>query len=290
MSDALQRFHFEGQPIRGAHVCLDATLATMTAPHAYPPQVVRLLAELAAASSLLASTIRNEGTLTLQVRGHGAVSVAMAECRDGAGLRGIARIRDEHAAELTDLPAGDFGALLAGGDLAIPLQRPRGEPWQGIVSVDQGRLEWALEEYFRRSEQLETRLWLAGGPNLARGLLLQRLPLRDAEMHADFDEDAWVRVTTLAAAVGPGELSRLDCRELLMRLFGGERVRLTDHVPQQFRCTCSRERTAGALRIMGEQEVRQILSEDGEVRVECQFCKRAFTWDGGAVGQLFGPG
>ncbi len=286
--DALVRFRFDRSPIRGAHVRLDDTFERTRRDHDYPGPVDRLLGELQTASALLASTIKSAGTLTLQVRGSGALSVAMAECRDGTGLRGIARLRDagDGGASLVE---DDFGALLGRGDLAITLRPPRSRPYQGIVSVDHGRLEWAIEDYFQRSEQLDTRIWLACDPDRgrARGLLLQRLPVRDAEVHADFDSDAWARASRHAAVLKPEALLTLACDALLLDLFGPGTLRTFPPLPLAFHCSCSPDRSAGALAIMGEEEVRAILREDGEVRVECEFCRTAYVYAGADIDRLF---
>ena len=283
MADMLNRFTFDGAPVRGALVTLDSTWSRMLRGHDYPEPVARLLGELVSATALLASTIRNDGTLTLQLRGNGPVSVAMAECRNGEGYRGIARVRDDQpvAGEL------DFGALLGNGDLAITLQPPDAEPYQGIVSIDQGRLEWSIEDYLQRSEQLETRLWLGCADGRARGMLIQRLPISETEVGEDFDVDAWNRLSHLAATIHPRELLELGPIRLLGRLFHEEQVRIHEAEPQRFFCSCTRERTASALQIMGSEEVESILRDEGEVSVECQFCREEYRWSEHEARALF---
>lgn len=286
--DALVRFHFDAAPLRGAHVCLDETFARTARDHDYPAPVARLLGELQTATALLASTIKSAGTLTLQVRGSGPLSVAMAESLDGTGLRGIARLRGR--IEPGNLAQNDFGALLGDGDLAITLRPPGSEPYQGIVSVDHGRLEWAIEDYFQRSEQLDTRIWLACDPaaGRARGLLLQRLPSQgDAEIRADLDAETWADATRAAAALEPSTLLARPAHALLLGLFGPATVRTFTPVPLTFHCSCSERRSAGALAIMGEEEVRAILREEGEVRVECEFCKAAYVYADADIDRLF---
>ncbi|MDQ2694317.1 MAG: Hsp33 family molecular chaperone HslO, partial [Pseudomonadota bacterium] len=147
------------------------------------------------------------------------------------------------------------------------------EQYQGLVSLAGPTLAAALEDYFHRSEQLPTRLWLAADPRRAAGLLLQRLPGTAA------DPDAWSRIQQLGATVTATELLGLDDRDTLGRLFHQETVRLLAGQALSFRCTCSRQRTAAMLRALGAGEVQQILAGEGRVSVECQFCGMAYDFD-----------
>ena len=48
--------------------------------------------------------------------------------------------------------------------------------------------------------------------------------------------------------------------------------RLPAPQPLRFGCTCSRERTRNALLSLGAAEIRQLLDEDGEATLTCDFC------------------
>jgi molecular chaperone Hsp33 len=142
-----------------------------------------------------------------------------------------------------------------------------------------------LEDYFARSEQLATRLWLAADGERAAGLLLQRLPNRDSD-----DPDAWERATTLADTLKDAELLGLPAEQVLTRLFHEEQVRVYDPEPVAFRCTCSADKVGGMLRGLGVEEVRSVVAEQGEVRVNCEFCGRPYVWDAVEVERLFAAG
>jgi molecular chaperone Hsp33 len=126
-----------------------------------------------------------------------------------------------------------------------------------------------------RSEQLETRLWLAADGKGAAGMLLQKLPEREASR----DEDAWGRATHLADTLKPEELLQLPAGELLHRLYHEEDIRLFDAQPVVFRCSCSRENVAQMLRMLGRAEVDAILAERDEIEVHCEFCNQRYAFD-----------
>jgi molecular chaperone Hsp33 len=141
------------------------------------------------------------------------------------------------------------------------------------VALEGACLANALEAYFAQSEQLPTRLWLTADGDAAAGLLLQRLPGGRA------DSDDWRRVCLLAETVHSAELAQLPVRELLRRLFHEESVRLFDPEPLAFRCSCSRERVGAALQALGRAELQDLLAQDGEVSVDCEFCNRRYRFD-----------
>ena len=150
-----RKFIFEAADIRGEIVHLDSAYRDILAIHQYPGPVARLLGEFLAASVLLSTTIKFEGRLVLQAQGGADLSLLMAECSNELEIRGIARGADTATGE-------DFTALLGGGHLAITIEPADGQRYQGIVSLEGGSLAGCIESYFENSEQLPTRLWLAG--------------------------------------------------------------------------------------------------------------------------------
>ncbi len=269
MSDTLQRFIFEDAPIRGELVQLAATWQAVTERQAYPAPLRKLLGELMAAGALLTATLKFEGALILQLHGSGPVKLIVVECATGHAMRATAKWEGE-------LPeAGDLRTLLGNGRFAINLLPESGQPgYQGVVDLNADSIAAALEHYMATSEQIDTRLWLASNDTHAAGLLLQKLPGHDAA-----DADAWPRAAHLAATVQPQELLTLAPRALLHRLFHEEDLRVFEPHPVFFRCSCSRERVTGMLRMLGVDEVRKILTEREAIEVRCEFCNRRYAFD-----------
>jgi len=268
VSDTLQRFLFEHDPIRGELVQLAATWQAVTERHAYPAPLRRVLGELMAAAALLAATLKFEGTLILQLHGNGPVRLIVVECAAGYAMRATAKWDG-------DVPEGDLRALLGSGRFVINLVADSGrQAYQGVVDLDADSVAAALEHYMATSEQIQTRLWLSCDDTRAAGLLLQKLPER-----ATADADAWPRVAHLAATVRPQELLTLTPQVLLRRLFHEEDLRVFEPRPVCFRCSCSRERVTGMLRMLGRDEVRSVVAERGEVEVHCEFCNRRYAFD-----------
>ena len=294
--DCLHRFVFEGLPIRGHLVHLDAAWRALIEHRDYPAAIRDTLGEAVAASLLLAATIKFDGVLSLQLQGDGPVPLMLAQCTSGLGVRGLARIRDGEPAIQA---AAGVAALFGAGNLTVTLENDdRTQRYQGIVPIAGERLAESIQDYFQNSEQLPTRLWLHADEHGASGMLLQRLPdsggtagavTATAGSDALRIEDAWQRVQLLGATLTPTELAGLADTEILHRLFHEDDVRLFDPAPVYFRCRCSRERVIGMLQGLGESETRSVLAERGHVEVSCDFCNRAYRFDAVDVEQLFSP-
>ncbi len=274
--DTLTRFLFEHAEVRGEIVRLDATWRAVLTRHAYPEPVRHLLGEMMAAAALLAATLKFQGALIMQMQGSGPVTLAVVECDSEFHLRATAKWRD-------DLAAGDLPALLGNGKFVITIDPKTGnQSYQGIVALEGTTVAQVLAHYLLQSEQLDTRLWLAADGEQACGLLLQRLPENASE-----DQDAWNRALNLSNTLTPGELLNLPGREVLHRLFHEEDLRLFNPQPVSFRCSCSRERVANMLRLLGLGEVHAILAERGLVEVDCEFCNQRYGFDAVDAEQLF---
>jgi molecular chaperone Hsp33 len=275
MHDVLERFLFEDAPVRGEVVQLDNALKDVLERHPYPAPLARLIGELMAASALLTATIKLEGSLVMQLHGTGTIKLIVVECASDMTMRATARWDG-------DVEDVSLAELLGQGKFVITLDPEEGETYQGIVGFEPGQsVAQIIENYMLRSEQLDTRLWLACDTERAAGLLLQKLPEDGG------DADTWERVQHLAGTVKDQELLVLEAKELLYRLFHEETVRVFDPVTPTFACSCSREKVGGMLRMVGQEEIAGLLAEQGKVEVGCEFCNARYEFDAVDVAQVF---
>ncbi|HET8819316.1 MAG TPA: Hsp33 family molecular chaperone HslO [Xanthomonadaceae bacterium] len=286
--DRLTRFLLEAAGVRGVRVHLDQAWREIASRAEYPREVSLLLGQAAVATALLTAHAKVEGRLSLQLRGdQGPLQLLFAECTAAGTLRGIARLEepgDEGDREVTS-DLRDFGA---GAILAITIENPSPggrDPvrYQGLVPLEAPTLAVALEDYFRQSEQLPTRLLLVADGQRAAGVMLQKLPGDEG------DDDGWTRASALLDTLAPRELLGWPVATLLHRLFHDEDVRLMDQRPLRFACSCSRERVADVLHSLGEDEARAAAAE-GMAEIRCEFCGQRYHFDADAIGALFAAG
>lgn len=269
--DQSQRFLFEHADIRGESAHLSSAYCEILDIHQYSGGVSRLLGEFLAAAVLLSSNLKFEGKLVLQVRSEGQIPLLMVECDHALQVRGIARGAQQATSD-------DFDLLLNNGQLAITIDPTNGQRYQGIVPLEQGSLAHSLDNYFKHSEQLNTRIWLAADGQRANGLLLQQLP-RQIAPDDDERQRQWEHVCALASTVKEAELLALSGEQLLYRLYHEDPLRLFEPTGIGFHCSCSRERTRNALSTLDPAEILELLEDLGSITMECEFCNQAYQFE-----------
>ncbi|MFL9609129.1 Hsp33 family molecular chaperone HslO [Methylobacillus sp. Pita2] len=278
ISDQLHRFLFESTSVRGNIVHLDESFSQALQHHDFPSVLSQALGELMAASVLLAATLKLQGgALVLQVQGKGPLKLLVVECTSDLGIRATAKWSEE-------LGGMSFSEMVSDGHFVITLDpRDGGQAYQGIVPVEGASIAEILQNYMQRSEQIDTRMWLACNGKSAAGMLVQKLP----DQPDNADPDAWNRITMLADTVQDEELLDLAAVSLIKRLFNEEDVRLFKEQAIKFHCSCSRESVGNMLRMLGEEEVADILAEQHTIDINCDFCNAEYHFDQVDAEQLF---
>ena len=289
--DTLQKFMFEGAPVRGELVELSDTWRQVQALREYPPAIKTLLGEMLAAAALLSANLKFNGAIIMQIYGDGPVRLLVVECDGDLRMRATAKF--DAAASLDEL-TGLSGLVNVSGNgrFVITLdpkdKLPGQQAYQGVVPLDGDSIATVIENYMLRSEQLDTRLWLAADGGVSRGLLLQKLPSSggtDAPVHDDLT--TWDRSVMLASTLKNDELLSTDIETLMRRLFWEETIRVFDPQHPSFLCSCTRERVGNMLRMLGRQEVNEALTEAGHLGVDCEFCGKHYEFDRVDCAQLF---
>lgn len=275
--DIRLRFLFDHAPVRGIHVRLDEAWQKILSRKNYPQPIVSVLGELLAGSVLLASNLKFNGKLILQVQGQGCLKMLVAEATSDNTCRATARWQGE----LND--AESLKELLGpNGIFVLTLEPEDGESWQGIVELTGQSISQMLMDYMARSEQLETYLSLACDDTHASGFLLQKLP----EGHGD--ENEWDHLQTLGQTIKREELLNLSGESVLYRLFHADTPRVFEPESIDFMCTCSREKVGDMLKLIGGQEVGEVLLEQGSIEINCDFCHQQYVFDEEDVTDIFG--
>ncbi|QIZ48739.1 Hsp33 family molecular chaperone HslO [Dickeya zeae] len=262
--DQLHRYLFENHAVRGELVTVSDTFQHMLANHDYPVPVKNLLGEMLVATSLLTATLKFSGDITVQLQGDGPLKLAVINGNHQQQMRGVARLQGDIAAD------SSLRDMVGNGYLVITITPTEGERYQGVVGLDGDDVAACLENYFQQSEQLPTRLFIRTGEHdgrqCAAGMLLQVLPAQHGNRE-DFDH-----LTQLTATVKAEELFGLPANDVLYRLYHQENVTLYEPQPVVFKCHCSRERCADALMTLPADEVSDILAQDGQIDMHCDYC------------------
>lgn len=282
-SDCLSKFLLQDRSARVISVQIDEVWQTAQL-HQPPSEPIRhLLGELIAAATLLTANLKFDGSLLLQLQGNGVVKLIVVECRQDMSLRATIKLNHAPQNDQTGLQSllnadgqGRFSVILN-----PPRDTPGRQPYQGIVPLSSPSVAQVLEDYMRQSEQLETRIWLGTSANRLGGLLLQRMPSDGGKAGASAQvlTDSWDHAVALCDTIQSHELVQLDSDTLLHRLFWETPVVGLESSAITWRCGCDRERVAAMLRSLGQQEVDDIIAQQGQVEVTCEFCGTPYRFD-----------
>jgi molecular chaperone Hsp33 len=311
--DTIQPFEVAALDLRGRVVRLGPAIDEMLSRHDYPAPVAKLLGEAIVLTALLGSSLKFDGKFILQTQTDGPVRMLVVDFTTPGRLRACARFDKGRVAAAIAAGEASGGALMGTGHLAMTIDRgPEMSRYQGLVAVQGGGLEAAAHEYFRRSEQIPTRVRLAvaeefhlGGDGVrhrwrAGGILLQFLPksperMRQADLdpgdapegtapHVVPEDDAWVEGRSLVATVEDLELidPALSSERLLYRLFHERGVRVFRSIAVGAECSCSRDGVASMLRSFSRDD-RDHMVENGVISVTCEFCNATYVFAPGDV-------
>jgi molecular chaperone Hsp33 len=291
MTDTLQRFIFENSAVRGELVEISDTWRHVLARREYPSAVRSLLGEMLAAAALLSANLKFNGMIIMQVHGDGPVKLLVVECDSDLHLRATAKISP--GADIADgATLTELVNVHGNGRFVITLdpkdKLPGQQPYQGIVPLDGDTVSVVIENYMLRSEQLDTKLWLAANEQVSRGLLLQKLPKEGGTGPTiDEDVDTWNHTVMLASTVRTEELLSTDINTLMHRLFWQETIRVFEPRHPSFQCSCSRDKVGNMLRMLGKEEVDSALKDMGSLEIDCDFCGQHYAFDAVDCAQLF---
>lgn len=281
--DVLIRFIFDKIPVRGEYVNINNSFQTIVQQHAYPPPISQLLGEALAVAALLSASIKFDGRLTVQFQGKGKLKFLLAQCNNQLQMRGLVKWEGELSySELMD--SFNDGVLVIMLDSNNQKNR-----YQGIVSWRGNSLVESIEGYFKESEQLATKLWLAVNETSAVGLLLQAMPgTSDVNIiEKEIIDSHWSRVTGLAEQLEADSLLSVSHETLLTNLYPEDEIRVFPSMPITFHCACTRKRGEDAIYILGKAEAEAELKDKQTIVVTCDFCNKEYVFDRVDVAEIF---
>lgn len=233
------------------------------------------------AASMMGCQLKEEhGAVTLAFKGSGPLGTVMAVADHLGNARGYL---NDGSVELPLKAPGklDVGAGVGtDGTLTVIKDIGLKEPYVGTVPLVSGEIAEDVTSYFAVSEQIPSAcaLGVLVGTDCAvaqaGGYLIQLLPgATQGEIEAI--EAGVARLGAVTAAMEAG----LDSEGLLRETLGAFELEIVERAPVEYRCYCSQERMERALISMGAKDLRELIEEQGEAELTCQFCDKAYHFD-----------
>ena len=310
--DTVLPFHLENPDVRGRVARLDGVLSGVLRQHSYPPAVEALVAEMTLLTALIGQTIKIRWKLSLQVQSKGPVRMIATDYY-GPEEQGLpARIRAYASFDRDKLTMYTPREQIGEGYFAVLIDQGHDmQPYRGLTPLSRGSLFQSAETYFTQSEQLPTKFSLSFGKSKepseserwrAGGIILQHMPksspfiasesvtlggpLSAAELLNEHVEENWQRVNFHLQTIEELELigPNVTPSKLIMRLFHEEIPRVFESQKVEFGCSCSEERVRQSLSIYSAKDIETMITKDGKVTADCQFCGSHYVLDPSSVG------
>lgn len=262
--------------------------------HHTTPLATAALGRALTGAGLMGLMLKEErDRLTVQFKGDGpAKQILVTAYGDG-------RVKGYISNPNVDLPLREDGHLNVGGalgkgELTVIKDIGLKEPYVGKISLVSGEIADDLTAYYYISEQQNTSVAL--GVKIARdrsvlcsgGMIIQMLP-GGCDQAVDALEAMLKEMGPLTSQIeqvllrGAGKSEEGLVSDLLDQIFSG--------IPDQFKpekiavqqmgweCDCSEKRLEQALMTIGKKELREIIDEDGQAELVCQFCEKKYFFD-----------
>jgi len=239
---------------------------------------------------LLASNMKREGSrVNIRVKGKGPLSGILVD----AGLDGTVRGYVDNPA--IELPPNESGKLDVGGAvghdgyLYVIRDVGYGYPYSSTVELVSGEIGDDIAHYLLTSEQTPSALIVgvfvgAEGVTASGGLLIQILPkAAKDESLVQILESRIAKLSGFTPLLQEGKTLPTIFEQILGDL---GLVILPEIQMVRFDCGCSFDRVLGALKMLGEAELRDMIEKDEGAEATCHFCGEVYQASGDELAQL----
>jgi molecular chaperone Hsp33 len=239
---------------------------------------------------LLASSMKREGSrVNIRVKGKGPLGGILID----AGLDGTVRGYVDNST--VELPPNERGKLDVGGAvghdgyLYVVRDVGYGYPYSSTVELISGEIGDDIAHYLVTSEQTPSALVVgvfvgAEGVTAAGGILIQVMPkaARDEALVQTLES----RVAKLSGFT-PLLQAGKTLPEIFEQILGDmDLVILPEVQLLRFHCGCSFDRVLGALKMLGEAELQDMIEKDNGAEATCHFCGEVYQASSSELAQL----
>ena len=246
--------------------------------HNTSPVATAALGRILTAGAMMGSMMKNDtDMLTLQIRGDGPIQGITVTADSHANVKGYVGNPD------VVLPPKngklDVGGAVGIGLLQVIKDMGLKEPYSGQTILVSSEIAEDLTYYFANSEQVPSSVGLGvlmeknNTVRCAGGFIIQLMPFAEEKTISQLEENL-KNVTSVTALLDQGYTPE----QLLETLLGNLGLEITDTVPTQFYCNCSKERVEQAVVSIGRKEIQEMIDDGEDIEVKCHFCNTAYRY------------
>lgn len=287
MNDYMIRATAADGQIRAFAATTKEMVETAKNAHNTSPIATAALGRLMTAAAMMGSDLKGEGELlTLRIEGDGPIGGLLVTAEGKGDVKGYAFNPD------VMLPPNAQGKLDVGGSLGLGVLsviKDIGlkEPYVGQTQLITGEIAEDLTYYFATSEQVPSSVALGVLMNKdntvrqAGGFIIQLLPGASDEI-IDRLEAKLSGISSITSLLDAGKTPE----EILTDILGEFGLEILKKMPVQFHCDCERSRVEKAIISIGRKEIEDMIDEEKEIEVNCQFCNKHYKFSVDELGEM----
>ncbi len=279
MKDYIVRATAANAQIRAFAVTSRELVEYARSAHDLSPVVTAALGRLMTGGVMMGSMLKGEkDILTLQINGSGPVHGLTVTADSKGNVKGYA---DNPQAMMPPNSIGklDVGGVIGLGVLTVIKDMGLKEPYSSTTELKTGEIADDLTYYFAASEQVPSSVGLGvlmeknNTVKQAGGFIIQLMPFTQEEVIEKLEQKlaAIPPVTTMLEEGNTPE-------QILEIILGDMGLEITDTMPVQFRCNCSKERVEKVLISLGKKELQSLIEEGKDVELNCHFCNTNYSF------------
>jgi molecular chaperone Hsp33 len=262
--------------------------------HETSPTGTALLGRVLTATALMGIMMKGDKSkITLQFKGDGEAREVLATANAKGDVKGYISNGQIYPPPKKNGKM-DVGAGLDIGMLTVIKDFGMKEPYIGKLALVSGEIADDLTAYFFISEQQSTSVALSekinqdGSVAFALGLIIQMLPDSRQEVVTELELilDNLPPFSELVEEVMKESKLKSDegiLKALSERIFGiidtEYKVEVLEFKEIHWNCDCSNERLEKVVMSIGAKDLSQIIEEDGQAELVCQFCTKKYHFD-----------
>lgn len=276
MGDHLVKATAAGGRIRAVAIRTTGLAEEARRRHEMSATAAAALGKALTGSLLLAATLRKSGRLNVRIVGKGPIGGIFVDAGSDGTVRGYVGNPQIELPPRPDTQLNVGAAVGKDGFLSVTYDIGV-KTYTGTVELVSGELGQDFASYLGNSEQIPSAvslgIWVEKGHiTSSGGLLVQLMPDAGDEI-AERLEQRMLEMPFFTEL----ELKGYSLTEIIKIALEGFNVEiLQDDQPVMFSCHCDRERVINAIRVLGEQEIREMITE-GQAEVRCHMCNDTYV-------------